>query len=162
MAYITKTLPPGGTEKERESNAKVEYLSLDRTAVVGQFSYDAPSIATAEEDEYILKNSAGVTLEDVFTKFKPKINVSLKDKEGNLNDDVPLTFNKMQDFSPKEITSNVPLMKDLKESEDAYNTMLRQLKNNNVFNRLLKKPDARQSLIGLFESLIDELESAGK
>ncbi len=157
MAYTTKTLPPGGTEKERESNAKVEYLNLDKTAVVGQFSYDAPS-----QIPEVLSSSAGLTLEDVFNKFQPAIDVSLKDKDGNLHDGVKVKFKKMQDFNPKEITNNLPLLKDLKESEEGYNTMLRQLKNNTVFNRLLKKPEARQSLIDLFSSLIEELESNEK
>jgi predicted component of type VI protein secretion system len=157
MAYTTKTLPPGGTEKERESNAKVEYLNLDKTAVVGQFSYDAPT--TIPE---ILSDSSGLTLEDVFKKFQPNIDVALKDKEGNLHDGVKVNFSKMQDFNPKEMTNRLPIMRDLKESEEGYNTMLRQLKNNNVFNRMLKKPEARQSLINLFSSLIDELENSEK
>lgn len=157
MAYNTKTLPPGGTEKERESNAKVEFLNLDKTAVVGQFSYDAPPIIPE-----VLSSSAGLTLEDVFKQFQPTINVNLKDKTGNLHDGVKVNFNKMQDFSPKEITNNLPLMRDLKESEEGYNTMLRQLKNNTVFNRLLKKPEARQSLINLFAALVDELENSEK
>ncbi|WP_337040319.1 type VI secretion system contractile sheath small subunit [Emticicia sp. 17c] len=157
MAYTTKTLPPGGTEKERESNAKVEYLNLDKTAIVGQFSYDAPS-----QIPEVLSDPSGITLEDVFKKFEPTINVDLKDKEGNLHDGVKVNFKKMQDFNPKEITNSLPLMKDLKESEEGYNTMLRQLKNNTVFNRLLKKPEARQSLINLFSSLIEELENSEK
>lgn len=157
MSYSTKTLPPGGTEKERESNAKVEYLSLSKTAVVGQFSNDAPP-----NNPQVLSSKAGLTFEDVFNEFKPVIDVNLKDKDGEFHEGVKVNFKKMQDFNPKEITNNLPIMRDLKESEDGYNTMLRQLKNNIVFNRLLKKPEARQSLINLFSSLVEELESNEK
>lgn len=139
----------GGEVVKNKSAESIKDLTENRTMIVQKLTQNVPSKPEIAEN---LK-----CIEDVFTHFKPKAEVSFKDKEGSkITEELP--FNSIADFSLKGLTQNSNFLGGLQIQSQTYQQILQELKGNNRLKKLLSSNDGKEAVVKTLLALIKELE----
>ena len=139
----------GGDIVKKIGVEAIKDLQENRTMIVQKLTQNAPSKPEIAEN---LK-----CIEDVFEHFKPKAEVSFKDKEGSkVTEELP--FNSIADFSLKGLTQNSSFLGGLQIQAQTYQQILQELKANNRLKKLLATDDGKEAIVKTLFALIKELE----
>ncbi|MCH2225845.1 MAG: type VI secretion system contractile sheath small subunit, partial [Crocinitomicaceae bacterium] len=96
------------------------------------------------------------TVEQVFEKFSPKLDVEFQDENGT---DVKETINfeNLGDFNPKAIQENSQFLNKLNIEKEQNTKIVRQLTSNRALKKALDNPDTRAAIIETLESSLAEM-----
>lgn len=143
----------GGNEKPVSVSEGITEIPQNRTLFVGQFTADDP---IAAEPITGLK-----TVEDVYNKFQPNVDVEFEDAEGQTVQE-NFKFANTADFQVKQMTARSNFLNDLSVQKEFYEKLVKQLRTNKVLQRALENADARQGMIDALTQLREELKSVGE
>ncbi|MBL0104984.1 MAG: type VI secretion system contractile sheath small subunit [Bacteroidetes bacterium] len=141
----------GGNEIRQDASEAIADIPKNRTLVVEKLTDDAP---VKPEMVYDLK-----TVEEVFSHFKPKIDVEFEKEDGSSTNET-LNFTNLGDFGAKGITTQSPFLQDLNQKQDQYMKIIKQLKSNKSLKSVLENPDTKSAFINVIHALIQEIEDA--
>ena len=139
----------GGDLVKRKGVEAIKDLTENRTMIVKKLTQTAPSKPEIVEG---LK-----TVDDVFTHFKPKAEVTFTDKEGSrIGEELP--FSSLNDFTLKGLTQNSNFLGGLNMQKITYQQILQELKGNNRLKKLISTEEGKTALVKTLMALVKELE----
>lgn len=143
----------GGNEVKIDANEAIAEIPSNRTLLVQKLTEEAP---LQPETTYGLE-----TLEDVFERFQPSVELEFQDQEGN---EVPekLDFKGLSDFSAKKLKENSPFLSQLNIEREQYLKISRLLSSNKALLKSLSDEEARAEMIQVLEASLLELEDASR
>ncbi|WP_353722886.1 hypothetical protein [Dyadobacter sp. 676] len=143
----------GGNERKIDQSGEgIADIPQNRTLFAAQLTGDPPP---RPEMVYDLK-----TTEEVFAHYQPEAEVEFITSDGSfINEN--LRFRNLGDFGKKGIIAQSAFLQDLDARNEAYQQVVRHLKVNKILKAALEKPEAKAALLGIFQTLISELEEAG-
>lgn len=143
----------GGNERPVNVGEGISNIPQNRTLFVGQFTADDPIAAEPIEG---LK-----TVEDVYAKFQPNVDVEFETAEGETVKE-NFKFANTADFQVKQMTARSNFLNDLSIQKEFYEKLVKQLRTNKVLQRALENADARQGMIDALTQLRNELKEVGE
>ena len=143
----------GGNEVKIDANEAIAEIPSNRTLLVQKLTEEAP---LQPETIYGLE-----TLEDVFERFQPSVELEFQDQEGN---EIPekLDFKGLSDFSAKKFKENSPFLSQLNIEREQYLKISRLLSSNKALLKSLSDEEARAEMIQVLEASLVELEDASR
>lgn len=143
----------GGNEVKIDANEAIAEIPSNRTLLVQKLTEEAP---LQPETIYGLE-----TLEDVFERFQPSVELEFQDQEGN---EIPekLNFKGLSDFSAKKLKENSPFLSQLNIEREQYLKISRLLSSNKALLKSLSDEEARAEMIQVLEASLLELEDASR
>ena len=143
----------GGNEVKIDANEAIAEIPSNRTLLVQKLTEEAP---LQPETIYGLE-----TLEDVFERFQPSVELEFQDQEGN---EIPekLDFKGLSDFSAKKLKENSPFLSQLNIEREQYLKRSRLLSSNKALLKSLSDEEARAEMIQVLEASLVELEDASR
>lgn len=143
----------GGNEVKIDANEAIAEIPSNRTLLVQKLTEEAP---LQPETIYGLE-----TLEDVFERFQPSVELEFQDREGN---EIPekLDFKGLSDFSAKKLKENSPFLSQLNIEREQYLKISRLLSSNKALLKSLSDEEARAEMIQVLEASLVELEDASR
>lgn len=143
----------GGNEVKIDANEAIAEIPSNRTLLVQKLTEEAP---LQPETIYGLE-----TLEDVFERFLPSVELEFQDQEGN---EIPekLDFKGLSDFSAKKLKENSPFLSQLNIEREQYLKISRLLSSNKALLKSLSDEEARAEMIQVLEASLVELEDASR
>ena len=143
----------GGNEVKIDANEAIAEIPSNRTLLVQKLAEEAP---LQPETTYGLE-----TLEDVFERFQPSVELEFQDQEGN---EIPekLDFKGLSDFSAKKLKENSPFLSQLNIEREQYLKISRLLSSNKALLKSLSDEEARAEMIQVLEASLLELEDASR
>lgn len=143
----------GGNEVKIDANEAIAEIPSNRTLLVQKLTEEAP---LQPETVYGLE-----TLEDVFERFQPSVELEFQDQEGN---EIPekLDFKELSDFSAKKLKENSPFLSQLNIEREQYLKISRLLSSNKALLKSLSDEEARAEMIQVLEASLVELEDASR
>ncbi|GAB4021234.1 hypothetical protein [Spirosoma koreense] len=142
----------GGQEKKgNDANEAIADIQKNRTLLVQKLTADAPFKPRIEEKLE--------TVDAVFARFKPELDISFEDAEGTGVEE-SLHFNNLGDFGKKGITAQSPFLQGLQSQQDDYQKFIKQLKANKVLQKILTDPAAKAAYLTALRAMLQELEDA--
>lgn len=140
----------GGNEVRTDASESMADIAQNRTMFLQQLTAEAP---VKPQAVYDLK-----TVDEVFTHFKPTVEVEFETEDGSGKNE-NLAFSNLGDFSPKNITKQSNFLQDLSIQQEQYQKIGKQLKTNKLLNGVLTNPDAKQAFVTALQALIQELDA---
>ena len=143
----------GGNEVKIDANEAIAEIPSNRTLLVQKLTEEAP---LQPDTIYGLE-----TLEDVFERFQPSVELEFQDQEGN---EIPekLDFKGLSDFSAKKLKENSPFLSQLNIEREQYLKISRLLSSNKALLKSLSDEEARAEMIQVLEASLVELEDASR
>lgn len=143
----------GGNEVKIDANEAIAEIPSNRTLLVQKLTEEAP---LQPETIYGLE-----TLEDVFERLQPSVELEFQDQEGN---EIPekLDFKGLSDFSAKKLKENSPFLSQLNIEREQYLKISRLLSSNKALLKSLSDEEARAEMIQVLEASLVELEDASR
>ena len=143
----------GGNEVKIDANEAIAEIPSNRTLLVQKLTEEA---TLQPETIYGLE-----TLEDVFERFQPSVELEFQDQEGN---EIPekLDFKGLSDFSAKKLKENSPFLSQLNIEREQYLKISRLLSSNKALLKSLSDEEARAEMIQVLEASLVELEDASR
>lgn len=143
----------GGNEVKIDANEAIAEIPSNRTLLVQKLTEEAP---LQPETIYGLE-----TLEDIFERFQPSVELEFQDQEGN---EIPekLDFKGLSDFSAKKLKENSPFLSQLNIEREQYLKISRLLSSNKALLKSLSDEEARAEMIQVLEASLVELEDASR
>jgi hypothetical protein len=140
----------GGNEVKVDANEGISDIPANRTLLIQKLTTEAP---VKPEAIYGLK-----TVEDVFEKFSPKLDVDFQDENGA---DVKeaINFKNLGDFTPKLIKENSAFLSRLNIEQEQNTKIARQLSSNRALKKALENPETRNAMLELLENSLKEIEN---
>lgn len=143
----------GGNERKTDNaNEGIADISQNRTLFVSKLTNDPPA---RPDMVYDLK-----TTEEVFAYYQPEAELEFQTADGSFINET-LRFKNLGDFGKKGIINQSEFLQNLNAQATDYQQIVRQLKVNRILKAALEKPEAKAALLGVLQTLIDELEAAG-
>jgi hypothetical protein len=143
----------GGNERKIDQASEgIADIPQNRTLFATKLTEDP---AVRPEMVYDLK-----TTEEVFAHYQPEAEAEFMTAEGSMISET-LRFRNLGDFGKKGIVAQSAFLQDLDARAEAYQQVVRHLKVNKILKAALEKPEAKAALLGIFQTLISELEEAG-
>ncbi len=141
----------GGNEVKVDASEAIANIPSNKTLLVQKLTHEPP---VSPEAVYNLK-----TVEEVFEKFAPKLNLEFQDESGT---DVKETmaFKSVGDFGAKSIKENSQFLSQLNIEKEQNTKITRQLASNRGLKKALDNPETRAAIIGLLEESLKEIEEA--
>lgn len=143
----------GGNEVKIDANEAIAEIPSNRTLLVQKLTEEAP---LQPETTYGLE-----TLEDVFERFQPSVELEFQDQEGNEILE-KLDFKGLSDFSAKKLKENSPFLSQLNIEREQYLKISRLLSSNKALLKSLSDEEARAEMIQVLEASLLELEEASR
>lgn len=143
----------GGNEVKIDANEAIAEIPSNRTLLVQKLTEEAP---LQPETIYGLE-----TLEDVFERFQPSVELEFQDQEGNEILE-KLDFKGLSDFSAKKLKENSPFLSQLNIEREQYLKISRLLSSNKALLKSLSDEEARAEMIQVLEASLVELEDASR
>lgn len=141
----------GGNEVKIDGNEAISDISSNRTLLIQKLSNEPP---VTPEAVYGLQ-----TVEDVFEKFSPKVNLEFQDENGS-DFKESMSFKNLGDFGAKSIKENSDFLNKLNIEKEQNIKISRQLTSNRALKKALENPETRAAIVELLESSLNEIESA--
>lgn len=138
----------GGNEVKQTSSEGIADIPQNRTLFVGLLTADEP---ISPESVANLK-----TVEEVYAKFQPNVDVEFEDAEG-LTMKENFRFQDTSDFQVKKMTENSPFLGRLSVQKEFYEKLVKSLRTNKVLQKALENPDSRQAMVEALCQLKNEL-----
>ncbi|MBP5458163.1 MAG: hypothetical protein J6Y37_16875 [Paludibacteraceae bacterium] len=139
----------GGNEVKQTSSEGIANIPQNRTLFVGLLTADEPVSPEAVAN---LK-----TVEDVYAKFQPNVDVEFENAEGQTVKE-NFRFQNTADFQVKRMTENSPFLGQLSVQKDFYEKLVKLLRTNKVLQKALENPDSRQAMVDALCQLRNELK----
>ncbi|MEZ0485646.1 hypothetical protein [Fibrella aquatica] len=140
----------GGQERKGDdANEAISDIQKNRTLLVQKLTANAPFKPVIEEKLE--------TVDAVFARYKPNIDVSFDDAEGQGVDET-LRFQNLGDFGRKGITAQSPFLQGLNGQQEDYQKFIKQLKSNKVLQKILADPASKAIYLTALQAMIQELE----
>lgn len=99
------------------------------------------------------------TVEQVFERFKPAVDVELAKEDGSTTKE-NFAFNSLGDFDTKNLTNQSAYLKNLSLENDAYLKIVKQLKTNKSLKNVIENPETKAAFVNALKALAFELETA--
>lgn len=99
------------------------------------------------------------TVEQVFERFKPAVDVELEKENGSTTKE-NFAFNSLGDFDTKNLTNQSGYLKNLSLENDAYLKIVKQLKTNKSLKNVIENPETKAAFVNALKALAFELETA--
>ena len=142
----------GGNERPVEASEAIGNIPQNRTLFVGKLTSDDP---IAPETVEGLK-----TIDDVYVKFQPNVDVEFETVEGESVTENFKFFN-TGDFQVKQMTEHSDFLKSLSLEQEFYEKLVKQLRTNKVLQKALESEEARQGMIDALTKLREDLKESG-
>lgn len=139
----------GGNERKIDASEAFVDIAPNKTLFVQQLTDNEPIKPEKVEG---LK-----TVDDVFSHFKPKVEVGFEKADGSEAPET-LHFNHLGDFSAKSIIQQSNLLRDLSIEHDMYLNIIRQLKSNKTLKSTLENPETKAAFANALANLAKELK----
>lgn len=138
----------GGNEVKKDASEAISNIPSNRTLLIQKLTKEAP---VSPEAVYKLE-----TVEQVFEKFAPKLDLEFQDENGS---DVKETMNfkNLGDFNPKAMKENSAFLNKLNVEKEQNTKITRQLTSNRALKKALDNPDTRAAIIETLEASLAEL-----
>lgn len=148
MAFMNYEV--GGNEVKIEASEAIVDIPENRTLLVEKLT---------DEDPVNPEVVTGLnTVEDVFTHFKPQVQVEFEDMEGQpVKED--FHFTNVGDFGINKMTELSSFLNDLDIEGKTYEEMKKQIRSNKVLQRALEDPEAKAAFIVVLQQLSQELQN---
>lgn len=140
----------GGNEVKIDASEAIADIPFNRTLLVEKLTADDPI-----NPEKVEKLSS---IEEVFAHFKPNIDVTFENEEGQEIDE-NFRFNTVADFTLKNMMQNSPFLRDLNSQKEFYNKIIKQLRSNKILQRALQNEETKAAFIDALKALQEEIES---
>jgi hypothetical protein len=143
----------GGNEVKIDANESILEIPSNRTLLIQKLTNDQPVVPEAIYDLQ--------TVEAVFDKFKPTVDLEFTTEEGSdLKES--MVFKNLGDFGAKSIKENSPFLNKLStEKEQAYK-IVRQLSSNRGLIKAMQDPAVKDAIIELLENAKNEINNNNK
>ncbi len=140
---------------DEASSAVASPIDNNKTLVVDQYTSDVePGQPEFVED---VQN-----IEDLFTRFKPAVEVNFTDEEGGSVEE-KLHFAEMRDFEADggkgKLVSNSEFLSNIKMKVDSSTKIKKSIEQNRKLRDILKADASREELKELLKGMLDELEN---
>lgn len=99
------------------------------------------------------------TVEDVFNRYQPNVDVEFEDENGTPVQE-NLKFGSIADFRAKALSMQSPYLRSLDGQYSEYTQISRRLKGHRILQTALDNPDAKAALVAALKSLVSELDAA--
>lgn len=142
----------GGNERPVEASEAIGNIPQNRTLFVGKLTAEDP---IAPETVEGLK-----TIDDVYAKFQPNVDVEFETVEGETVTE-NFTFSNTGDFQVKQMTEHSDFLKSLSLEQEFYEKLVKQLRTNKVLQKALESEEARQGMIDALTKLREDLKESG-
>jgi predicted component of type VI protein secretion system len=130
----------------------VNAISQNKTLYIGQFT-DA-----VNEPELFQEAQ---TIQDVFQKFKPEVNVEFQTESGDFVEET-MSFNEMKDFEVNngsgQLVQNSSFLLSVKNNIDANAKMRKNIEQNKRLRDIIGNTESKEELRNVLQNLLDELE----
>ncbi len=140
----------GGNEVKTDASEAFADIPQNRTLMMEKLTKDAPM---KPEVVHGLQ-----TVEQVFAKYKPTVEVDFEDADGMTKKEA-LHFSNLGDFGVKGITEQSDFLKDNANQKEEYFKIIKQLKSNKILKAALTDPEAKQALLDSIQGMIAELKN---
>lgn len=143
----------GGNEVKTEAGESIADIPSNKTLLIQKLTHEAP---VTPEAVYNLK-----TVEEVFEKFAPNIEVEFQDEQGT---DVKekVSFKNLGDFGSKSIKNNSAFLNRLDIEKEQNTKIIRQLTSNKGLKKALENPETRAAIVQVLEDSLKEIEGERK
>ncbi|MBM6845080.1 hypothetical protein [Phocaeicola plebeius] len=141
----------GGNEVKVDANESIAEIPSNRTLIVQKLTDEDPS---APECVYGLQ-----TVEDVFQRFEPTVELEHTDAEGQEVKET-MTFRNLGDFGANKIKENSEFLSELDIEREQSIKIARQLTSNRALQKVIENPETRNALADVIESTIQEILAA--
>jgi hypothetical protein len=138
----------GGNEVKLDASEAIADIPSNRTLLVQKLTEEDPQ---GPEAVYGLK-----TIDEVFQKFQPKVNVELETASGESRKET-LAFNKLSDFNADQIVRQSQFLNELELRQQQYKKMAQQLSSNKVLQKALSDDATRLAVLQAIEQALKEL-----
>lgn len=138
----------GGNEVKKDASEAISNIPSNRTLLIQKLTHETP---VSPEAVYKLE-----TVEAVFDKFAPKLEVEFQDENGT---DVKETMNfrNLGDFNPKTIQEKSTFLHKLNVEKEQNTKITRQLTSNRALKKALDNPETRAAIVESLEMSLAEL-----
>ena len=136
----------GGNEVKVDANESIAEIPSNRTLIVQKLTDEAPA-----ESVYGLE-----TIEDVFQRFEPTVDLCHVDAEGNEIKEI-MTFTGLGDFGAKKIKEKSDFLSKLDIEKEQGVRITRQLTSNRALQKALENPEVKNAIMDVIESSIEEI-----
>ena len=141
----------GGNEVKVDANESIAEIPSNRTLFVQKLTDEAP---INPEAVYGLE-----TVEDVFERFNPTVQLEHQDQEGSPVVET-MSFNNLGDFGAKNLKENSPFLSQLDVEKEQYVKIARQLSSNRALLKAVENAETRSAMIELLEKAIEEISKS--
>ena len=140
----------GGNEVKPTNSEGISDIPQNRTMFIGRLTADEPVNPEAVAD---LK-----TVEDVYAKFQPNVDVEFEDAEGQTVKE-NFRFLNTADFQVKRMTVNSQFLGNLSVQKEFYEKLVKQLRTNKLLQKALENQESRQAMMDALSELRKELKN---
>lgn len=141
----------GGNEVKVDANESIADIPSNRTLLIQKLTDEAP---VTPESVYGLQ-----TVEDVFEKFNPTVQLEHKDENGSEVKE-SMSFKNLGDFGAKKIKENSDFLSKLDVEKEQNMKISRQLSSNRALLKALENPETRKAIVQMLEDSIEEINQA--
>lgn len=138
----------GGNEVQKTTGEGISNIPANKTLLVQKLTNESPV------SPEIVPNLQ--TVEQVFEYFKPSVEVSFEDEQGNT---VPekIDFKNIGDFSPKSIKKSSSFLNKLDTQKEQNIKIVKQLATNRALKKALESEQTKQAFIDVLQNAIKEI-----
>jgi len=140
----------GGNEVKVEGGEGIAEIPANRTLLIQKLTHEPPISPEGVEGL--------TTVEAVFEKFNPKLNLEFQDENGTDIKET-MSFKNLGDFGAKSIKDNSEFLSKLDIEKEQNVKIIRQLTSNRGLNKALGNPEVRAAILELLESSLKEIEA---
>lgn len=141
----------GGTEVKGDASEAVGDIPQNRTLLVEKLTAEPPVKPQVVEGL--------TTIEEVFDRFKPSVDIEFEDSEGKGSEE-QLSFRGLSDFGVKGIVNQSAFLQGLTQQKEQYLKIIKQLKSNKLLRKALENPETRQAVLNAIYAMSKEIEQA--
>ena len=139
----------GGVVIDEGTSEAIKLLHDNKTAIISKFTADSMSQAPVEGIQ---------KLQDAFDHFQPEVDVTHTTEDGaEVNE--TLHFTSVSAFTVKGMIEQSGFLQELKGKEDDYQTIIKRLMTNKVFQKLLADPAGKAAFLEALNAMIAELDA---
>ena len=143
----------GGNEVKVDANESIAEIPSNRTLIVQKLTDEAPA---TPESVYGLE-----TIEDVFQRFEPTVELNHVDAEGKEVKEI-MAFKNLGDFDVKKIKEKSDFLSKLDIEKEQGIKIARQLSSNRALQKALEDPTVKNAIMEVIESSIEEVLASQK
>ncbi|MBE7635060.1 hypothetical protein [Tenacibaculum finnmarkense] len=139
----------GGNEVKTDGGESIANIPANKTLLIQKLTNEAP---VTPEAVYGLQ-----TVEEVFEKFSPSVEVEFQDEQGT---DVKekISFKNLSDFGSKSIKKNSAFLNRLDIEKEQNTKIIRQLTSNKGLKKALENPETRAAIVQVLEDSLNEIK----